>query len=273
MAIVVSLVVGLTLFHTQVLAAPVTWISSNTLHTIVRPDSKPPAIVPSASFLPDIALTKKDLLAYKKEKRKKQPSDNKKPARYVSLTFDDGPSPFTPKILEILNAYNIRATFFVLGEQAKNNPEMIKIMHDAGHLIANHTWNHPDLTKLSTEDVKREINDSNSVIEELTGHRPRLFRPPYGKTNADVRSSIESTGMTSVLWNVDPADWNLKNSRPVHARVEEGLLEKSMILLHDGGGPRDKTVDSLPAIIEHLQAQGYEFVTATEYLDLQNKSL
>ncbi|WP_018130138.1 polysaccharide deacetylase family protein [Effusibacillus pohliae] len=192
------------------------------------------------------------------------------PGRYVALTFDDGPSPYTLQILAILKRYQIRATFFVLGSQAAAHPDWIRQIHEQGHVIGNHSWNHSDLTKLSKEQLLQQVNATNQLLESLTGERPCLFRPPYGKTDPEVRSAIENAGMTAVLWNVDPADWDLKKTAPVHARVQSGLQEHSLVLLHDGGGPRQRTVDSLPVLIEHLLQQGYRFVTVPDYLHLSN---
>lgn len=211
------------------------------------------------------------------------PTDNavlqrKKPqttqqSKYAAISFDDGPSPYTPQILSILKKYGIRATFFVLGSNAKANPDLIRQIQTDGHVIGNHSWNHPELIRLSYEELQQELNSTNDLLEELTGQRPSLFRPPYGSTNPAVRSAIQASGMISVLWNVDPTDWALKQSTPVYARVQSGLLEKSLILLHDGGGPREKTVESLPIIIENLQAEGYEFITVPEYLNLERNLL
>lgn len=191
-----------------------------------------------------------------------------KQTKVAALTFDDGPSPYTPQILKILNEYHIRATFFVLGENAKKYPDLIRQIHADGHIIGNHTWNHSNLTRLSSAQIKEELQSTNQLIESLTGAAPHLFRPPYGSVSDSVRQTVQHAGMTSFLWNVDPADWNLKLTKPITARVSSELRDHSVILLHDGGGPRDQTVASLPVIIEQLQKQGYEFVTVPEYLVL-----
>lgn len=192
------------------------------------------------------------------------------PTKYAALTFDDGPSIYTPQILQILKEYKIRATFFVLGTKANEHPDVIRQIFKEGHVIGNHTWDHPDLTRLSASNQKQEIESTNQLLTSLTGQQPHLLRPPYGSINSNVRTMIQDEEMASVLWNVDPADWNLKLTTPVYERVLSGLKDKNLILLHDGGGVRQKTVDSLPVIIEQLQKQGYEFVTVPEYLALIN---
>jgi peptidoglycan/xylan/chitin deacetylase (PgdA/CDA1 family) len=190
--------------------------------------------------------------------------------KLVALTFDDGPSPYTPQILKILKQYQIRATFFVLGEQAQHNPDIIRQIHEEGHVIGNHTWTHSNLTRLSATQIQHEIESTNQLLESLIGESPHLIRPPYGSVNSSVQKMIHKMGMSSVMWNVDPTDWNLKQTDSVSARVFSGLRQNNVILLHDGGGPRDQTVASLPLIIEKLQKQDYEFVTVPEYLALQS---
>lgn len=199
----------------------------------------------------DVLLLRNRSLGQEKSRLNRRPVGKTKLA---ALTFDDGPSPFTPQILKILKQYRIRATFFIVGEQARHYPEIIRQMHEEGHEIGNHTWSHSNLARLSTVQIQHEIESTNQLLESLTGESPHLLRPPYSSVNTS---------------NVDPTDWNLKQTDPVSSRVLSGLRKNSVILLHDGGGPRDQTVASLSVIIEELQKQDYEFVTVPEYLALQ----
>jgi peptidoglycan/xylan/chitin deacetylase (PgdA/CDA1 family) len=184
---------------------------------------------------------------------------------YVALTFDDGPSPFTVYILDILKKYNVPATFFVTGSEAKKFPELVQRIHAEGHVIGNHTWNHPNITTLSKNELRSEIKSTNSLIKKLIKKSPYLFRPPYSAINNDNELVINKMGMTSVMWNVDSQDWCVDSARAVKKHVINGLQRNSLIVMHDGdqygSGPRDQTVVSLPQIIKYLQKKNYQFVT------------
>lgn len=220
-------------------------------------------------------ITKQLILQLRKEERAVQQPIIQQPSsaavKYAALTFDDGPSEYTPQILKILKENNVHATFFVLGTHAQKNQQTIQQIHAEGHVIGNHTWNHKDLTRSSPAELQNELKSTNHLLEEIIGEEIHLFRPPYGSINAGVRSFIEKEGMQPVLWNVDPADWNMKITSPIEDRVRSGLKDNSLILLHDGGGPRGRTVESLPLIIKQLRKQGYQLVTVPEYLELTAK--
>ena len=174
----------------------------------------------------------------------------------VALTFDDGPSSqYTEKLLDGLQERNIKATFFVMGESAKNNPGIIRRMHNEGHLIGNHTYSHADLAKLEFDAACREINDTNECISEITGYSPKFIRPPYGDWDKRL---LKETDMSVVLWSVDPEDWKDQNAELVAARVLKGIESGDIILLHD---IFKTSVEAAFKIIDILQERGYQFVT------------
>ena len=189
--------------------------------------------------------------------------------QYVALTFDDGPSAYTISILDILKKYNISATFFVVGSEVKKFPDIIQRIYREKHIIGNHTWNHPDITTLSRNELWKEINSTNIQIKKIIGHSPDLFRPPYSSINDKNADAIKKFGMTSVLWNVDSKDWQEKSPLSIQKNVISGIKKKSLIVMHDGdqygSGPRDQIVTSLPEIITYLLKNNYHFLTVPEF--------
>jgi len=180
----------------------------------------------------------------------------------IALTFDDGPNgPYTAQILDILAHYHAKATFFCLGKQVQKYPALVQRAYREGHLIANHTWGHPYLPKLSVPSIIWQINSAGDIIQRTTGIRPTLFRAPYGATNSKALTAINSLGLTLVQWNVDPRDWSTPGANAIYARVLARTQNGAIILLHDGGGDRSQTVAALPRIIQRLQSQGFQLVT------------
>jgi peptidoglycan-N-acetylglucosamine deacetylase len=178
-------------------------------------------------------------------------------AGYVRLTFDDGPNrTATPEILETLSAYGVTATFFVVGEMAAANPAIVRREDREGHTIGNHSWDHPDLTQLDRAQVEAELQDTNDVVEQVTGTTPTRWRPPYGATNPAVEAAAEDVGLTSmVLWTVDPRDWADPPATTIRDRVLQAVQPDSIILLHDGTGAN--TPEALPMILNGLADMGY----------------
>ncbi|MDM5187519.1 polysaccharide deacetylase family protein [Bacillus sp. DX4.1] len=189
--------------------------------------------------------------------------------RFVSLTFDDGPSPYTTQILDILSTYNIEATFFVVGKAVKKYPEIITRIKKENHVIGNHTWNHPVITGITSLEITEQILKTNSAIKEIIDEEPTIFRPPYGKINNTSYHAIHGLGLTSVLWNVDSLDWFIKEKALIEERIRKYTKSDSIILLHDGdqfgSGPRDATVKSLPGMIEDLIHSGFSFIAIPEF--------
>ncbi|MDQ6596394.1 polysaccharide deacetylase family protein [Bacillus salipaludis] len=194
---------------------------------------------------------------------------DKNSPKYVALTFDDGPSPYTFYILDILKRNHILATFFVVGSEAKKFPNIINRIHSEGHVIGNHTWSHPDISTLSESQLRSEIHSTNDQIKKLIGISPNLFRAPYGAIDNDTEAIIKKWGMTSVLWNVDSQDWCEDSPFAVQLHVIAGLQKNSLIVMHDGDlygcGPRDHTVASLNKLIQYLQKNDYQFITVPEF--------
>lgn len=187
----------------------------------------------------------------------------------VALTFDDGPDPrYTPRILEILDRYQARATFFILGTQAEAYPDLLRDIVRRGHEVGTHGYRHVDLTKLKPETVAAELKRADDLIAAATGRRPRDLRPPYGFINQNVLNEAGKLGYRIILWTDehDPRDWK----RPAAGEIARRSLdraEKGMILLlHDSGGNREQTVRALPIILERLRDQGYQVVTVDELL-------
>jgi peptidoglycan/xylan/chitin deacetylase (PgdA/CDA1 family) len=175
----------------------------------------------------------------------------------VRLTFDDGPNrTATPQILDTLSAHGVTATFFVVGQMAAAHPALVQRESREGHVIGNHSWDHPDLTKLSRGKVVAELQDTSDEIEQLTGAPPTEWRPPYGATNAAVEAAAADVGLSSmVLWTVDPRDWADPPATTVRDRVLAKVRPDSVILLHDGTGAN--TPEALPMILDGLADQGY----------------
>lgn len=188
----------------------------------------------------------------------------------VALTFDDGPSiTTTPKLLDILYAKDVPATFFMLGSKARNNPEIIRRAEKEGHIVASHTMYHQNLIRISANAAKDDIAEAKSVFNDILGHEPVLTRPPYGNINNTVRGSV---GTPMILWSVDTLDWKNKNVDEILAVTKEQVHDGAIILMHD---IYDTTIDAVPVIIDELRKNGYEFVTIAELaefrsVDLQN---
>lgn len=134
-----------------------------------------------------------------------------------------------------------------------------------GNVLGNHTWNHPDITKLSPEEIIQEIESTNEIIKKVTKKNVEIFRPPYGEISEEAGQLILELGLHSVLWDIDTMDWNLSIQEPIEDRVSKKIRRNHIILMHDGGGRREKTVEALPKIIEYLKNLDYEFVTVPEY--------
>ena len=191
--------------------------------------------------------------------------------RTVALTFDDGPGPSTPEVLEVLQQHGVTATFFVVGRNAAAEPEMLQRIVAEGHVLGNHTWSHhiPSANagwKAST--LNREIERTRRAIVNATGRGPCLFRPPGGITKG-ARAVTRAAGLSMIMWSVDTRDWsvppNTKFAPAIQSRAATGLKEEHpVVLLHDGGGNQAATVAALPGIINDYRSHGYQFVTLAE---------
>ncbi len=185
----------------------------------------------------------------------------------IALTFDDGPNnKYTPQILDILRQYNVKGTFFVLGEQVKEHPAMLRRIVEEGHEIGNHTFSHPQLNHLSDEKVRQELVSTQEEIRKVLGYVPKLLRPPYGAYRNDTLLLFDELGFHVVLWSVDTNDWQRKKSGDAIVRtVSRDTRNGSIILFHDR---KAETVRVLPQIIEELKGRGLQPVTISELTGL-----
>ena len=190
--------------------------------------------------------------------------------KVVALTFDDGPyPPFTYQVLQILKEKKVPATFFIVGENAKAYPYLVKAAADDGHLLGTHTYHHYDLLKLGKDSIKEELSSGKEIIESITGKEVKYFRPPHGFKDWRIMKAAEEENLNVVNWSVVPRDWTKPGVKVIVDRVMSTVEPGSIVLLHDGDSPkkkatREETVAALPIIIDKLQAEGYKFVTVEE---------
>ncbi|MCH5670991.1 polysaccharide deacetylase family protein [Streptomyces gilvus] len=178
--------------------------------------------------------------------------------RTMLLTFDDGPDPrYTPHILDTLAEHEVHATFFVCGEQADWNRDLLARMADEGHVVGNHTWSHPLLTTLTRSQIRSEMKRTSDVIEDAYGERPQWFRAPYGVWNRAAFQLGADLGMEPLAWTVDTLDWTRPGTRSIVHRVEDGAAPGVVVLSHDAGGDRSQSVRALKEYLPELLDSGY----------------
>lgn len=185
--------------------------------------------------------------------------------RLVALTFDDGPSTLTLQFVRMLRAEHVVATFFMIGDQL--SARYRRLLHEElrdGDALGDHSWSHPDLA-LSGE-VFGQLDAAKRTISRLSGYTPCVFRPPYGAYDRAVVQTARSLGLATIVWDVDPRDWALPGTRAIEARVLAQARPGSIVLSHDGGGPRGQTLAAYPGIIAGLRRRGYRFVTVPQLL-------
>ena len=187
-------------------------------------------------------------------------------SKLIALTFDDGPSSYTQRYLDILSEHDARATFFCLGSAAAANPDLVKAIEAQGSQVASHTQNHQQLTTLDAATLQSEVVDAFSAISSSGVPATTVLRPPYGDFNNDTWLASGGTLSASVIWNLDSEDWRLPGADAIVANCTNGAYSGAIVLMHDGGGNRDQDLEALPRIIEALQARGYEFVTINELM-------
>lgn len=185
----------------------------------------------------------------------------------IALTFDDGPNPiYTPQVLAVLQAYKIKATFFDVGYLVKDFPNIVRQEFLQGHSIGNHSWSHPQLTRLSATGILAQLVNTSDAIQSVTGSRPTIFRPPYGSFNRIVFAQASQQKLSTILWNDEAHDWTTPGVNVIARRILNLARYGGIILLHDGGGFRSQTVAALPIIISALQLRGFTFVTIPQLL-------
>ena len=178
--------------------------------------------------------------------------------KVIALTFDDGPGPYTAHLLDVLDQYGAKATFFLIGSKVSSQANVVRSIHARGHQLGNHSWSHPELPKLPVNQIAGEIDRTNDAIKQATGVTPAILRPPYGAVNGVVLEQLRLRGMSSILWSVDTRDWADRNSDIVCSRAVAGARPGAIILMHD---IHQTSVNAVPCILSALKQQGYSFVT------------
>jgi peptidoglycan/xylan/chitin deacetylase (PgdA/CDA1 family) len=186
---------------------------------------------------------------------------------YIAMTFDDGPhATLTPKLLDLLAAHHIKATFFLIGQNVVDHPEIVQRAIREGHEVGNHSWSHPNLGKMSDDAVRRELRRTDEAIQNATGKRPTIMRPPYGSMTARQKRWIhEEFGYDIILWDVDPLDWKEPGPTTVCNRILKETRPGSIVLSHD---IHRGTIEAMPATLEQLEAKHFKFVTVSELIGL-----
>ncbi|SDZ86693.1 Peptidoglycan/xylan/chitin deacetylase, PgdA/CDA1 family [Thalassobacillus cyri] len=190
--------------------------------------------------------------------------------KLVALTFDDGSDGTNiDRILRVLSDEEIPTTFFLTGSGTNNHPAAIKRIVAGGHEVANHSYSHPDFTKLTAAQIKSELDRTEAIVKSTTGKSTiPLFRAPFGSANAAVLTAAGNAGYTyTIHWNIDTLDWKGLSKTEVYRRVVDNIVPGSIVLMHTGAGASG-TPDALPDMIRSLKAKGYRFVTVSEILNL-----
>jgi peptidoglycan/xylan/chitin deacetylase (PgdA/CDA1 family) len=191
---------------------------------------------------------------------------------YLALTYDDGPNdPWTLRLLEVLDRHSVKATFFVLGKFVRQKPEIVRALAAAGHVIGNHSWDHPRLIFASDAELRRQVEQTQAAIFDACGVTPILFRPPYGGRRPGTLQAVRTLGLEPVMWNVTCYDWKATSADKVVAHAQRQIHGGDVILMHDGdqlamGTDRGHNVEATDRIIAQYKAQGYQFVTIPEMM-------
>lgn len=197
-------------------------------------------------------------------------------SRQLALTFDDGPNdPWTPRLLEVLDRHRVRATFFLIGRYVAERPEIAQHIAAAGHVIGNHTWNHPNLIFVRPREVEGQIKRCADALQKAVGAHSNLFRPPFGGRTPQALRAVRRCGLVPVLWSVSGWDWEAKSAAYVENKVMGSVEGGDVILLHDGGHrylgvDRSFTVSAVDRLITRGKDQGFTFVTVPEMMEGNN---
>lgn len=190
--------------------------------------------------------------------------------KVVAFTFDDGPHPvYTHQVLEIFRRAGGRATFFMIGKEMEAHPEIAAKVRREGHEIANHTYTHPDLTKLTLEEAGGELQRAENLVQEVTGQPARCFRPPYFGVNDDILSLAAERGYRTIgAVNGDARDWDNPGVEHILEHTRSVVKPGSVLIFHDGYGDRSQTVEAVRVLVDEMVAEGYRLVTVSELLEI-----
>ena len=192
----------------------------------------------------------------------------KKPSKRIALTFDDGPHPGqTHRILELLDRYQVHATFFMVGVNIENYPEVAKEVISRGHEVGNHTYSHAKIGSMSEGDVEEELARCEKILKERFDYEPHLFRPPQGALSNAIEGCSFEHDYRLILWSLDTRDWEVKNTNQIVKNVLSNVKGGDIILMHDYIGTHSRTVEALEILLPKLIEQGYEPVTVSELLE------
>jgi peptidoglycan-N-acetylglucosamine deacetylase len=192
--------------------------------------------------------------------------------KQLALTYDDGPNdPHTLRLLEVLAEHNVRATFFLIGRYVQQRPEIVREVVKAGHVIGNHTFTHPLLTFKTAAEVRIELSDCRSAIQDAVGEHSNLFRPPFGGRRPAVLRIARQLGLEPIMWNVTGYDWDAPPAVVIEKKVSSRMRGGDVILLHDGGhkqmgADRSQTVLATDHLITRYKSEGYDFMTIQQML-------
>ncbi len=195
--------------------------------------------------------------------------------KVLALTYDDGPNdPWTMKLLEVLAKHQAPATFFMLGKYVRQHPEIALAVAQAGHAIGNHSYSHPNLIFSSEAKLRQELEDTNQAIQDATGERPFLFRPPFGGRRPGTFKVVEELKMFPVMWRVTCFDWSARSPEDILKHARRQIAGGEVVLLHDGGHlhmgeDRSRTVAATDELIQEYKDKGFIFTTVTEMMQLR----
>lgn len=242
-------------------------VKTGAVKTVSNSDYRTPTLTGAVPRNPDMRLTA-GFSAAAGVTQSRGPTDR----QIVAMTFDDGPHPQnTPRLLDILRARNIKATFYVIGRSVDNYPQIVRRIVAEGHEIGNHTYTHRNLTKLSDSEMLRELTRTRDSIVKASGVQPRTMRPPYGALLQRQRAMIhQDFGYPTVLWSVDPRDWQRPGPSVVTSRILTNSHNGAIILAHDLHSP---SVDAMPATLDGLLRKGFKFVTVSQMIAMKEASV
>lgn len=190
---------------------------------------------------------------------------------YIAITFDDGPhATLTPRLLDLLRERNVKATFYVCGNNCELYPNILRRIIAEGHELGNHSYNHPVLSKMSEEQVRSQLGRTHQAVLNATGVNMRTMRPPYGAfTQAQREWALREFGYPTILWSVDPFDWKKPGSSVISSRIIGQTTQGGIILAHDIHG---QTIEAMPATLDALLRKGYRFVTVSQLIAMKTET-